>query len=204
MAKTLNIASASLVAGALALVPMSSAFAGGPHWSHGPSHGPAFHGGYHANYWHGGGGYWHGGVWWPGAVAAAVVGTTAAIIAAPFVAFGNVAASAAYVSPAAPYYAPQQYYSPPVSYNAPPQYYAPPVSYNVPSSTTHHLSRASALHQAAPQYQAPPNRAEELSRNAQPQGTTGQQRRSPHANYAPPDHVLSSAPAPVAYNYYSR
>ncbi len=62
-----------------------------------------------------GGGYWRGGVWWPFAAVGAVVGTAAAIVAAPFVAFGNAVASA-------PYYAPQ-----PVLRSAGyrPQYYAP-------------------------------------------------------------------------------
>ena len=75
-----RVLSAGLIAGALALAPMSSALAGGTHWSHGGSyHAPAYHGGYnggyhggyHGAYGHGGGGYWHGGVWWPAAAAAA-------------------------------------------------------------------------------------------------------------------------------------
>jgi len=117
---------AGVLSAALALAPMSSALAGGPHWSHGPSyHAPAFRGAY----WHGGGGggYWRGGVWWPAAAAAAVVGTAVALVAAPFVAIGNAVASATYVPPPspAPYYAPQQYYYSPQGYNAPQQYYAP-------------------------------------------------------------------------------
>ncbi len=115
-------------------------------------------------------------------MAAAVVGTTAAIIAAPFVAFGNVVASTAYVQPAAPYYAPQQYYSPPVSYNAPPQYYAPPVSYNAPQQYYAPPANYPQQYQGAPQYE----------NNAQPQGY-----------YAPPANYRQGA-APVAYNYYNR
>ncbi len=118
-----RVLSACVISGALALTPMSSAVAGGSHWSHGPS----YHGSYHGAYWHGGGGYWRGGVWWPAAAAAVVVGTAVALVAAPFVAIGNAVASSAYVPPPnpAPYYAPQQYY-PPQGYNAPQQYYAPP------------------------------------------------------------------------------
>ena len=74
-----------LIASALAIAPTSSALAGGQHWSHGH----AYHGGYHGAHWHGGGGYWRGGVWWPAAAAAAVVGTAAALVVAPFVAIGN-------------------------------------------------------------------------------------------------------------------
>jgi hypothetical protein len=113
---------AGLIAGALAIAPTSSALAGGQHWSHGH----AYHGGYHGGHWHGGGGYWRGGVWWPAAAAAAVVGTAAALVAAPFVAIGNAVAYSTYVPPPnpAPNYAPQQYYAP-QGYNAPQQYYAP-------------------------------------------------------------------------------
>jgi hypothetical protein len=122
-----RVLSAGLIASALAITPMSSAVAGGPHWSHGASyHSPAYHGGYRGAYWHGGGGYWRGGVWWPAAAAAAVIGTAAALVAAPFVAIGNAVAYSTYVPPPypAPYYAPQQYYAP-QGYNAPQQYYAP-------------------------------------------------------------------------------
>ncbi len=45
MAKSRYVVSAGLIAGALVLVPISPAFAGGPHWSHGPSHGPVWHSG---------------------------------------------------------------------------------------------------------------------------------------------------------------
>ena len=57
-----------------------------------------------------------------------MIGTAAAVIAAPFVAFGNAVASA-------PYYPPQQYYAP-QGYNQPQQnyaqqqYYAPQGYYN--------------------------------------------------------------------------
>ncbi len=127
-----RILGASLIASTVAMAPISSALAGGPHWSHGASHyAPTYHAGYRGPYWHGGGswhgggGYWHGGVWWPAAAAVAVVGTAAALVAAPFVAIGNAVASSAYVPPPAPYYTPQQYY-PSQGYNAPQQqYYAP-------------------------------------------------------------------------------
>ena len=73
-----RVLSASLIASALVLAPMSSALAGGGPWSHGRA--PAYHGGYHGAHWHGGGGYWRGGIWWPAAAAAAVVGTAAALV----------------------------------------------------------------------------------------------------------------------------
>src|SRR3569833_2974014 len=79
-----------LIASALAVAPMSTAFAGGSHWSHGGS--------YHASHWHGGGGHWRGGIWWPAAAAAAVVGTAAALVAAPFVAFGFVVSFSVFAS----------------------------------------------------------------------------------------------------------
>src|SRR5206468_268603 len=97
-----RVLSRAFMVGAIALVPVSSALAGGGHWSHGPSYrAPAWHGGYHgAPYAHGG--YWRGGIWWPAAAAAAVVGTAAALVAAPFIAFGNAVAGAAYVPPQDP------------------------------------------------------------------------------------------------------
>jgi len=91
-----------LMASGLVLAPMSNALAGGPHWAHGSYHG-----------WHGGGGHWHGGVWWPAAAAAAVVGTAAALVAAPFVAIGNAVTYPAYAPPP-PSYGPPQYYAPQV------------------------------------------------------------------------------------------
>ena len=151
-----RIVSAGLIASVLFAAPVSSAFADGPQRSHGATyHAQAYHGGgYHGSYWHGGGGYWRGGIWWPVAAVGAVVGTAAALVAAPFVAFGNAVASA-------PYYAPQQYYAPqpqqnyaPQGYNAPPPNYAPqqnyaPQGYNVPTyyppvATTYYRQRAPA------------------------------------------------------------
>ena len=146
-----RVVAAGLVASALLIAPVSSAFADGPHGSKGASHhgssyhgggyrGPVWHGaGYRAPYAYGGGGYWRGGVWWPFAAVGAVVGTAAAIVAAPFVAFGNAVASAPYYAPQQPDYAPQgyvapqqQYYAPQQQYYAPQQQYYAPQGYNAP------------------------------------------------------------------------
>jgi len=174
---------AGVLSAALALAPMSSALAGGPHWSHGPSyHAPAFRGAY----WHGGGGggYWRGGVWWPAAAAAAVVGTAVALVAAPFVAIGNAVASATYVPPPspAPYYAPQQFY-PPQGYSAPQQYY-PPQGYSAPQQ--YHAPSYSSAPQydssVPPDYHAQPA-AQQYYNNALPTPTYAPQAQG---YYAPP------------------
>ena len=183
-----RVLSAGLIAGALVIAPMSSALAGGPHWSHGASsHAPAYHGRYHGAYWHGGGGYWHGGVWWPAAAAAAVIGTAAALVAAPFVAIGNAVAYSTYVPPPnpAPYYAPQQNYAP-QGYNAPQQYYAP--SYG--SAPQHDPS-------VPPDYYAQPA-PQQYYDNAQPAPTYA----PPQGYYAPPNTYYRPRAAPVSYNYY--
>ena len=153
-------------ASALIIAPMSTALAGGQHWSHGPAY-RGYHGGGHGSYWHGGGGYWRGGVWWPAAAAAAVVGTAAALVAAPFVAIGNAVASTAYVAPPAPYYPPQQYYAPqrytapqqyypPQGYAAPQQYY-PPQGYSAPQQ--YYAPQSAQLYYAAPSGSAPQSAA---------------------------------------------
>ena len=43
---------AVFLASALIIVPISTALAGGPHWSHGPAY-RGYHGGGHGSYWHG-------------------------------------------------------------------------------------------------------------------------------------------------------
>ena len=193
MTKT-RVLSVGVFAGALALAPMSSALAGGAHWSHGPS--------YHGAYWHAGGGYWYGGVWWPVAAAAAVVGTAVALVAAPFVAIGNAVASSAYVPPPgpAPYYAPQQYYAP-QGYNAPQQYYAPSYGsapqYDPSVPPDYYAQRAPQRYdntaQPAPTY-APPT-----------QGYYGPPATYNAPTYYPPastTYYRQRAAVPVSYTYY--
>ena len=100
---------------------------------------PASHGGgYRGPAWHGGGGYWRGGIWWPFAAVGAVVGTAAAIVAAPFVAFGNAVASAPYYAPqhSRSYYAPQAYVRAAADYAPQQQYYAPSNSITRRKATT--------------------------------------------------------------------
>ena len=137
-----RVVTAGLLASALLVAPVPSAFADGPRWSkssahtasayHGGSRGPVWHGGsYRGPAWHGGG-YWRGGVWWPFAAVGAVVGTAAAIVAAPFVAFGNAVASAPYYAPQPQYYAPQGYVAPQPMYAPQQQYYAPQQQYYPP------------------------------------------------------------------------
>ena len=106
MNKFKALVSGTFLAIALALAPVSSAFAGGP-----------YNGG-HGNDWHGGYRYYGWGAWPLVALTAAVVGTAAAIITAPIAVIAN-AANAPY------YYGPAPTYVPPASYNAP-SYYAPP------------------------------------------------------------------------------
>jgi hypothetical protein len=181
-----RVLSAGLIASALAIAPMSSALAGGQHWSHGH----AYHGGYHGAHWHGGGGYWRGGVWWPVAAAAAVVGTAVALVAAPFVAIGNAVAYSTYVPPPnpAPYYAPQQYYAP-QGYNAPQQNYAP--SYG--SAPQHDPSVPSDYYaQPAPQ---------QYYDNAQPAPTYAP---PPQDYYAPPATYNAPTNYPPVNNIYYR
>ena len=194
-----------LIAGALAIAPTSSALAGGQHWSHGHA--------YHGAHWHGGGGYWRGGVWWPAAAAAAVVGTAAALVAAPFVAIGNAVAYSTYVPPPnpAPYYAPQQYYAP-QGYNAPQQYYAPQ-GYNAPQQyyAPSYGSAPQRDPSVPPDYYPQPS-PQQYYDNAQPAPTYAP---SPQGYYAPP--ATYNAPtnyppvnntyyrqraAPVSYTYY--
>jgi hypothetical protein len=210
-----RVVTAGLVASALLIAPVSSAFADGPHRSkgasqhgsayHGGSRGPAWHGGsYRGPAWHGGGGYWRGGIWWPFAAVGAVVGTAAAIVAAPFVAFGNAVASA-------PYYAPQQQYYPPQGHNAPPPNYAPQQQYYAPQGYNAQPSYGDAT--PPPDYsarQAPP----QYYNNARPpQGYVLPPQRSypPPATYnAPPNYPPvtttyqrppNSAPVYYSYNY---
>src|SRR6266851_7964188 len=109
MGKSKVVALGSLVGVALALAPLSSAFADDRHgnWGHG-SHWGGGHGngGYAVSGGRGYGGYGYGygghgcyGCFWPlalaGAVVGAVVNTAAVVVAAPFVAL-NAAANAPY------------------------------------------------------------------------------------------------------------
>src|SRR5258705_1419590 len=171
-----------LIASALAIAPISSAFAGGQHWSHGRA--------YHGGYWHGGGGYWRGGVWWPAAAAAAVVGAAAALVAAPFVAIGNAVAYSTYIPPPnpAPNYAPQQYYAP-QGYNAPQQYYAP--SYG---------SAPQRDPSVPPDYYAQPS-PQSYYDNAQPAPTYAP---PPQGYYTPPATYNAPTNYPPANNTYYR
>ncbi len=205
-----RIATAGLVASALLVAPVSSAFADGPHWSkssshHGSAshgggyHGPVWHGGSDRGpAWHGGGGYWRGGVWWPFAAVGALVGTAAAIVAAPFVAFGNAVANTPYYAPPQPYYpaqgysvappnyAPQQQYYVPQGYSAPPPNYAPQQQYYVPQG-----------------YSAPPPNYAPQQQYYAPQGYNVQPSYSAPPNYPPvtTTYQRPRVPAPVYYSY---
>ena len=123
---------------------------------------------------------------------------------------GNAVASAAYVPPPAPYYAPQQYYAP-QGYNAPQQYYAPQ-GYNAPQP---HYAPS---YGSAPQYDpaVPPDyyaqRApQQYYNNAPPAPTYAPptQGYGPPAKYNAPTNYppVSNAyyrqgePAPVSYTY---
>ena len=196
--KKIRVVSVGFIAGALALAPMSSALAGGAHWSHGSSHHGGYHGGgYHVAYGHAGSGYWYGGVWWPVAAAAAVVGTAAALVAAPFVAIGNAVAYSTYVPPSAPapYYAPQQQYYAPQGYA--PQGYAPQ-GYSAPQ----HESSAAPDHYAQRAPQQYSNNVRPAPTYTPPQGYY-----EPPATYDAPTYDPSvyrqRAAAPVSYTYYN-
>ncbi len=220
--KKIRVVSVGFVAGALALAPMSSALAGGAHWSHGSSHHGGYHGGgYHVAYGHAGGGYWYGGVWWPVAAAAAVVGTAAALVAAPFVAIGNAVAYSTYVPPSAPapYYAPQQQYYAPQGYA--PQGYAPQ-GYAPQGYAPQGYAPQGYAPQDAPQgYSAPQHESsvapdhyaqrapQQYSNNARPAptDTPPQGYYEPPATYDAPTYDPSvyrqRAAAPVSYTYYN-
>jgi hypothetical protein len=96
MVKSKAVALGSLVGVALALAPLSPAFAdnrfhghwgGGSHWGHGGQWGGGHgNGGYAFRGGHGYGGHGCYGCFWPLGLAAAVVGTAAAVVTAPFVA----------------------------------------------------------------------------------------------------------------------
>jgi hypothetical protein len=228
-----RVLTAGLVASALLLVPVSSALADGPRGSKGASHhgssyhgggyrGPVWHGaGYRAPYAYGGGGYWRGGVWWPFAAVGAVVGTAAAIVAAPFVAFGNAVASAPYYAPQQQYYAPQsyvvpqqQYYAPqqqyyaPQGYDAPRPTYAPQQTYSAPQGYNTQPSYGDAT--PPPDYSTQAAPPQYYNNNARPpQGYAPQQQRSyaPPATYnAPPNYPPANTtyqrqPDPEYYSY---
>lgn len=142
MIKVKTVALGALVGVALALAPMSSAFADqrfhGGHWGHGDrGHG------------------WR--VWPLFGLTAAVVGTAAAIVAAPFEILADVVN--------APYYRPPSGYAPaPVMYNnAPAAYYPAPADqtyYGPPSAPTYNRSTARAYNNqaSAPTYYRPPDR----------------------------------------------
>jgi len=106
-------------AATLAATPLSPASAH-DHWGHRGGHGP--------------------GLFFPLAIAGAIVGTAAAIATAPVRALADAASAPVYAAPApAPTYyaapAPQAYYAPPAQayYPPPPQaYYPPPAAYYPP------------------------------------------------------------------------
>ena len=161
MTQSKALVSGSLLAIALALAPVSSAFADGNHW-----HGSSWHGG---SNWHGG---YHYGVWPVFGVAAAVVGTAAALITLPFAAIAAAANAPYYYGPG-PAYAPTAY-SPPAYYGQPaapyyesqgvaPQAYsqaAPQAYYNAPAAPAYYGPPAAPAYYAAPAptYYAPPAR----------------------------------------------
>jgi len=206
-----RILSAALIGSALVIAPMSSAVAGGSQWSHRSYHAPAYRGGYHGAYWHGGVGYWRGGVWWPAAAAAAVVGTAAALVAAPFVAIGNAVASSAYVPPPnpAPYYPPQPYYPQQQQYYPQQQQYYPqqqqyyaPQGYNAPQPNY------APSYGSAPRYDpsVPPDYhaqgAPQYYDNAQPAATypaPAQGYSAPPATYNAPSSYYRQRNAAVTY-----
>jgi hypothetical protein len=157
------VALGSLIGVALALAPLSSAFADdrshnghwvrGGHWGHGQT-AYVVHGGYYGGHAYGGhGGYYGYGAWPIFGLGAAVVGAAAAIVTAPF---ALLAAAAN-----APYYGPA-YSAPPVTYNtAPPAYYgapAAPAYYDAPAAPTYAPPPVSYSPPAAPAYYAPPAR----------------------------------------------
>ena len=198
-----RVVTAGIVASVLLVAPVPSAFADGPRWSKGASqHGSAYHGGgyrgpawhgggsYRGPAWNGGGGYWRGGIWWPFAAVGAVVGTAAAIVAAPFVAFGNAVANAPYYAPQPQYYAPQQQYYAPQGYNAQPSYgdATPPPDYSSQQAPPQYYNNS-----RPPQGYAPPPQ-----RSYSPPPTYG----AP-ANYPPVTTTYQRPPnpAPVYYSY---
>ncbi len=176
MTKSRTLITGSVVAIALALAPISSAFAGGSN------------NGWHGNNWHGNG--WHGGGWgwgWPVvALTAAVVGTAAALITAPFAAAASIANQPAY------YYGPAPV-APPVSYNAP-SYYAPPQApaYQGPSGPANYGQAVPPDYYAQ---QAPTNY------NGQPGPVYYNQPAAP-VYYAPPVTTVYTRPAPAYYRGY--
>jgi hypothetical protein len=177
-----RILSVGLLASALAIAPMSSALAGGPHWSHGaPYHAPAYHAGYRGGYYgHGGSGYWHGSVWWPAAAAVAVMEPPLRWSRRP-------SSRSATRWPAPPTFRRRRYYgqqdttlrsssnTTPAGYSAPQQQCYAPQGYNaprynpaVPPDCYAQRRRDYNNAQPAPTY-APP-----------PQGITGRRRRTTH------------------------
>src|SRR5438552_17062418 len=103
MGKSKFVALGSLVGVALALAPLSSAFADNRfhgHWGHGGQWGGGHgNGGYSVHGGHGYGGHGCYGCWWPLGLAAAVVGTAAAVVTAPFVALASAANAPYYYAP---------------------------------------------------------------------------------------------------------
>jgi len=225
-----RVVTAGLVASALLLAPVSSALADGPRGKSASRHGSSYHGGgYRGPVWHGaghrapyaygGGGYWRGGVWWPFAAVGAVVGTAAAIVAAPFVAFGNAVASApyyapqqqyyapqGYVVPQQPYYAPQQQYYAPQGYNAPRPAYAPQQTYYAPQGYNAQPAYGDATPPPDYSAQRTPPQYYNSARTTQGYAPPPQRSYSPPPAYnAPPDHPPANTtyqqPDPEYYSY---
>jgi hypothetical protein len=214
MGKTKVVALGTLVGVALALAPLSSAFADtrfDRHWSHGGNWGGG-HG--HLSYAVRGGGHGCYGCFWPlglaavavGTVAAAVVNTAAAVVTLPFVAL-NAAANAPYYAQPAAYGPPVARYddAPPAYYNnAAPAYYAPPAGYynSAPAPVYYGPPAAPAYYRAAPAYYAPPARyyAQPAQNYAQPPQYYAPP-AAPAYNYGPPpDYYNQAPPAPGYYD----
>lgn len=217
MGKTKVVALATLVGAALALAPLSSAFADSRfdrHWGHGSSWGS--HGNVHYSVR---GGHGCRGCLWPfglaaaavGTVAAAVVNTAAAVVTLPFVALDRAANAAYYASPAA-YGPPAATYgdATPSSYynNAAPAYYAPPARYynSAPAPVYYAPPAAPAYYNAAPTYNAPPARyyAQPPQYYAQPAQSYAPPAAPAAPGYdygVPPDYYNQAPPAPGYYNY---
>jgi len=219
MVKSKSVALASLVGVALALAPLSSAFADNRfhgHWDRG-GHWGGGHGnvGYSVHGGHGYGGHGCYGCFWPLGLAAAVVGTAAAVVVntaaavvtAPFVAL-DAAARASYYAPPQAYAAPPARYddAPPAYYNAPaaPSHYAPPARYyynSQPAAQGYYGPPAAPAYYrapAAPAYYAPPARS-----YARPADSAYYVPRPPQYR-PPPDYYGQASTAPPGYAYDSQ
>ena len=188
------LALVNVVGVTLVLAPLSSAsadqrFHDGHRGRGAPAHvGYAGHGGYGYGY----------GVWPVFGLAAAVVGTAAAIVTAPFAILAAVASG--------PYYGPAPgYAAPSVTYNdAPPAYYgtpAAPAYYNAPAAPAYYVPPARSYSRAAaPVYSGPPARA--YYRQPPPGDYDPRQAYyTPRAiQYGPPpDYYRQYSPAPRHY-----